>query len=383
MASSDDVYISFSDVEAFLRCREMWDIKSANRQSIRHKVSPKLYLDLGTAVHKALEAQYEGADPLATVNEYMDEQKEVRTAAYVEEHGFQPWPVEFKEFDETRELALALVGQYFDRYGTANPIEDQGLNYIGMEVPFKIDITDMIGWNYSNPRATVQRVYFVGTLDALAIDEHDGLFVVENKTYTASPDSELVQWHWQTQGYAVALRWLTGLGVAGGLYNGIAKKVIAEPKVLKSGLLSVDKRQATTLARYLDAITRNGEAVSDPRFHDILSILRSYDDQGDTRFHYREKFFFSDEQLESWETDFLHIVVEMLDNPRIYRTVPFKGCGDCWFSDLCHTKHSGGDTEYLLKQRYTVGTYGTVEEVAGIEPTMISSIEELREYFNG
>lgn len=373
----DDIYISFSDVEAFLRCRQLWDFKSANRQSIRHKVTPKLYLNLGTAVHKALEAQYDGYDPVAAVDEYMAAERQTRVDAYVEEYGFQPWGTELKEFDETADLARGLASQYFDHYGTDNPLVDQGLEYVGMEVPFKIDITELIGFNISRPG---QKVYFCGTLDALAINEFGDLFVVENKTYSAKPDSELIQWHFQTQGYALAVQWLTGMEVAGTLYNGIAKKLIQDPKVLKNGLLSVDKRCATTLSRYMASIARNGEDVEDARFADILRHLQDFDTQGDTRFFYREKAFFSREQLEAWETDFLHIVVEMLDNPRIYRTVPFKGCGDCWFSDLCHTKHSGGDLDYLMEKRYTQGVYGTVEEVRGVEPTVVTSIDGLREY---
>jgi hypothetical protein len=375
----NDVYISFSDIDSFLRCRTQWDFKSANRQSIRHKTTPKLYLTLGSTVHRALEANARGDDPLAAVEAYTASERQAKVNAYVEEYGFQPWGNELKEFDEAADLARGLVGQYFDHYGTDNPLGEQGLEYVGIEVPFKIDITEFIGWNISRPG---QKVYFVGTLDALAVNEFDDLFIVENKTYSVKPDSEMVQWHFQSQGYAVALQWLTGMSVSGGLYNGIAKKLISEPKVLKNGLLSTDKRQATTLARYLAAITANGESVDDSRFHDILSHLRGIDEQGDNRFFYREKFFFTEEQLDAWEADFLHIVVEMLDNPRIYRTIPFKGCGDCWFSDLCHTKHSGGDLEYLLQKRYTTGTYGTVEEVAGVEPTVISSVAELREYLS-
>jgi hypothetical protein len=376
-----DIYISFSDIDSFLRCRQQWDFKSANRQSIRHKTTPKLYLTLGTAVHKALEANARGQDPVAALEAYLTLEREVKIDAYVEEYGFQPWGSELKEFDETSELAMGLVHQYFEHYGRDNPLGDQGLEYVGIEVPFKIDITEHLGFNLSKPGT---RVFFVGTLDALAVNEFDDLFIVENKTYSTKPDSEMIQWHFQSMGYAVALRWLTGLDVAGGLYNGIAKKLISEPKVLKSGLLSVDKRQSTTYSRMAQAIRENGEDESDSRFSEILSHLRSIDEQGDTRFFYREKFFFTDEQLAAWETDFLHIVVEMLDNPRIYRTIPFKGCGDCWFSDLCHTKHSGGDVDYLMEKRYTQDStsYGTLESVKGVEPTVVTSVAELRRYLD-
>ena len=35
----EPVYISFSEISTFLRCREQWDMSSANRQSIRHKAT--------------------------------------------------------------------------------------------------------------------------------------------------------------------------------------------------------------------------------------------------------------------------------------------------------------------------------------------------------
>lgn len=373
-SSVDDIYVSFSDVEAFLRCRQKWDFSSSNRQGIRHKVTPKLYLSLGSAVHKALEANLRGQDPLEACRAYLDAERTAKTDAYTEAIGSKPWPKEMAEFEENADLAMALVGQYFDHYNVANPLDDQGLEHIGIEVPFKIDISDWFPniWN---------KVYFVGTLDGIAVDEHDGIFVVENKTYSRKLSPEDIQWHWQSQGYAVALGWLTGMPVTGGLYNGIAKKVIKEPKVLKNELLSVDKGQSTTLERYLAAIDANGEAVDDGRFVDILSHLRDLDTQGDTRFFYREKFFFSTEQLDAWQNDFLTIVKEMVGNPYIYRTIPFSGCGDCWFRDLCETKHSGGDLDYLMEKRYIKNSdYGTIEAVKGVEPTVITSVADLREY---
>jgi hypothetical protein len=68
----------------------------------------------------------------------------------------------------------------------------------------------------------------------------------------------------------------------------------------------------------------------------------------------------------------------MVHNPRIYRSIPYNGCGDCWFSDVCRSAHSGGDVDYILDKRYTIGSYGTFDEVCGIEPTPVSSIEDLK-----
>ena len=365
-------YISFSEIETFNRCRFKWDLSSANRRSIRHKTTPRLYLNLGSAVHKGLETAYQGEDPVKGIQDYMALELEAKTKEYVERTGTQPWPAEFNEMNETFDLAKALVRQYFEHYGMDNPLADQGLTYLGIEVPFKIDLS------FLGP--LLEGVFFCGTLDGIAVDEFGQIWIVENKTYTSKPSPEDIQWHFQAQGYAVALEWLTGMSVAGVLYNGIAKKLIQEPKVLKNGLLSTDKRQVTTLVRYLAAITGSGESADDPRFHDILSHLRGIDEQGDTRFFYREKAFFTVEQLNSWRGDFFQVVREMLSEPAVYRTIPYNGCGDCWFRDLCHTIHANGDVDFLLEQRYTKDSYGTINAVKGVEPKQISSVDELKEY---
>lgn len=374
---TEPVYISLSEIETFKRCKFKWDLSSANRQSIRHKTSPALYLSLGSAVHKALEAHALGGDAVEAAETYLVVEREARVQAYIEEHGSEPWPMELAKFDETAELAMGLVRQYVQRYGRDDTLADQGLTLIGIEVPFKIDITAEIkrrfGLNWKS-------IYFCGTLDGIAVDEQGNIWVVENKTYSQKPSTEDIQWHFQAMGYAVAIEWLTGLPVTGVLYNGIAKKLISEPKVLKSGLLSTDKRCATTLERYVQAIVRNGESPENPRFEDILSTLREYNEQGDTRFLYREKIFYKAEQLRAWEDDFFSVVMDMLDDPRVYRTIPYDGCGDCWFKDLCHSSHSGGDVDYILNARYTVGVYGSISEVKGVEPQSISSVEELKEY---
>lgn len=377
----EPVYISFSEIETFLRCRYKWDLSSANRKSIRHKVTPALYLSVGSAVHKALEAGVRGEDPVEAAKVYLETERAARVQAYVEEHGNEPWPMEMAKFDEATSLGLALVGQYHARYPGSNPLAEHGLTMIGIEVPFKIDITQYV---VPRPEQAISvPVYFCGTIDGIAIDGNGNIWIVENKTFTRKPSTEDVQWHFQAMGYAVALEMLTGLQVTGVLYNGIAKKIISVPKVLKSnGRLSTNKSCATTLDRYLAAIQDNGEDPEDPRFTDILSHLQGLHDQGDTRFFYREKLFYQREQLDAWTADFFQTVYDMLDQPRIYRTIPYDGCGDCWFKDLCHASHSGGDPDYILETRYQIGTYGTVTEVQGKEPTVITSVDGLKAYLN-
>lgn len=370
-------YFSVSDVMTFLGCREKWNLSSPNRQSLRHKVTPRAYLWQGTALHKAFEAGDKveaGQSPLEAAEAYLAEERLTRVEAYRAETGFSPWPQEMAEFDEKAEFTKALVRQYFEHYGEENPLADQGLEFLATEVPFKIDISGLIGED---------DCWFVGTFDGIAVDAQGRLFLVENKSYSSKPDLQDLMVHFQTTGYAVAWFMLTGTTLTGALYNGVAKKLIKDPRRLNSGALSTAVDQQTTLARYTAAMKADGLSLDDPKYAKIIAKLSSHEREGDTRFFFRELFYYNDTQIANWTDEFIKIVHEMIDNPRIYRTVPYNGCGpqgsDCWWRELCFAKHTGQDYQQLIDQRYEVGSYGTMEEVASHTAVMVSSIEELRE----
>lgn len=373
-------YFSVSDIMTFLTCREKWDISSPNRQSIRHIATPRMYLTTGTALHNAIEAQekfaagYTALSPIAAAEDYLQQERLAKVEAITKETGAPPWFNEMEKWDEDAAFAKALIKQYFENYGVENPLADQGLRYIATEVPFKIDISQLVG---------IEDAWFVGTFDGIAADENEGLWLVENKSYSAKPDLQDLMVHFQTTGYAVAWEMLTGVALTGALYNGVAKKLIKEPRTLKAGGLSADVSQQTTLKRYVAAIERTGGSVLDPKYAKILEKLEEIDRQGDTRFFFREMFYFNENQIENWTAEFCDIVKEMTDEPRIYRTVPYNGCGktgsDCWYRDVCFAKHTGQDVQELLDKRYTVGSYGTIEAVDGIESVMVTSLTDLRE----
>ena len=369
------VYLSHSDISTFKTCRQKWDYSSVNRQSLRHKKTPALYLTEGSGFHEAIEAAVYDRDPFKATRDYLDAEREKVVAAYREETGFDPWPSEMAEFDESAALTMGVVKQYFDKYGIEDSLQDQGLDYLAAEIPFKIPL----GMGFDD-------VFYVGTFDGLATDENENIWVVENKTYASKPDVEDLQYHSQCNGYAVAFEMLTGIRLTGTLYNGVAKQLIKKPKILTNGLPSTDKRQLVTLQSYLDGLKEAGADPFDDRYEEIIAHLQERERQGDSRFHHREKIFFNEAQVRSWYDDLLAVAAEMTNNPRIYRTVPYNGCGPrgqgCWFRDLCHTQHDGGDLQAVLDSRYMTGTYGTMLSMQ-TEPTMISSVPDLKAFLKG
>ena len=374
-------YLSHSDISTFKACRQKWDYSSVNRQSLRHKKTPALYLTEGSGFHEAIEAAVYGRDPFIATKEYLAAEREKVVDAYREETGFEPWPSEMREFDESAELTMAIVRQYFDHYGIEDSLRDQGLTYLAAEIPFKIEITEKV---VSGTKLDISDpVYYVGTFDGLATDDNGNLWIVENKTYQAKPDVEDLQYHSQCNGYAVAFEMLTGMRLTGILYNGVAKQLIKKPKILTNGLPSTDKRQLVTLQSYLDGLKEAGADPFDPRYFEIIAFLQERERQGDSRFFHREKIFFNEAQVRSWYDDLITVAREMINNPAIYRTVPYNGCGPrgqgCWFRDLCHTQYDGGDVQSVMDARYVTGSYGTMLAMQ-TEPTVVGSVSELKDF---
>lgn len=373
-------YFSVSDLQTFLTCREKWDLSSPNRQSLRHRATPRMYLTQGTALHHAIEAQekssagYSSLGPLGAAEDFLKQERLGKVEQIRRETGFEPWGTEMADWDEKADLTLKVAKQYFDHYGYDNPLADQGMEYLATEVPFKIDISELVG---------IPGAFFVGTWDGIAKDEYDNLWLVENKSYTMKPDLKDLMVHFQTTGYAVAWEMLTGMPLVGALYNGVAKKLIAVPRRLKDGSLSSDKRQQTTYDLFTKAMKADGLSIHHPKYQDLLGKLKGIQDQGDDRFFYREKMYYNETQIANWTREFGDVVHEMDSNPRIYRTVSFKGCGpqgaDCWWQDVCFAKHTGQDVDLTISQRYEVGSYGTIEAVDGITAVNVTSVEDLRE----
>lgn len=378
-------YFSISDVQAFLACREKWDLSSPNRQSLRHTATPRMYLTQGSALHEAIDANAKQAGdravPLEAAEAFLTAEREAKVEDIRKRTGFAPWPAEMAEWDEAALFTQKLIAQYFDHYGVDNPLTDQGMEYVATEVPFKIDISE-----WFPDRDSDTTMYFVGTFDGIAADGHGNLWLVENKTYGQKPDLTDLVVHFQTTGYAVAWEMLTGMPLAGALYNGVSKKLVAEPRRLKDGSLSSDKRQQTTYDKYVKAMKADGIPLNHQKYQDILKKLKDIEYQGDDRFFYRESFYFNETQVRTWTEEFKAIVGEMANDPAIYRTVSFKGCGpqgaDCWWRDICFAKHTGQDVDQLIRERYSVGSYGTVQAVDGHQAVRVSSIAELKEALN-
>lgn len=365
--------ISVSEINSYLRCRRAWDLTSSSRQSLRHKITPKIYFVIGSAVHEALDAQARGDDPYEFFEEYVSRERADRRAAYEESVGSTPWQSEMEEFENSVSLARKLVDQYFLHYGAENPLEDLGLKLVATEIPFSIPL--LHGMN------------FVGTFDGVATDlETESRFwLVENKTYDRKPAMEDFWRGNQPTGYAWAFRALTGQTPAGIVYNGIAKQLVETPKVLQSGELSTNKSAKVTVKSYLKAIQDGGR---DPvKYFDYLEFLQQRELNGDERFFYREIQSYSNAQLDNWGRNTLDPIADEIGGyDGQVHFVPFPNytnCRGCLVKDICTAMDLDEDVQAVIDARYQIGTYGTMNAVNGATTHPVEDAQQLVDLLRG
>lgn len=367
-----EVVVSVSEINQYLKCRRAWNLTSNSGRSLRHKVTPKIYFVVGSGVHEAIEANAMGKDPMEALERFIDKERAERIAYYEEQVGSSPWKAELEDFEESAELARNLATQYFKKYGLDNPLESEGLKYLAVEVPFAIPLgieTDEV------------TVTLVGTFDGVAtdIETESQFFLVENKTATQKPNPERIQTGNQFVGYNWVFRELTGVTPSGTLYNGMLKRLIEPPKVLKSGELSQNKSASVTLGSFMEMVNRGGY---DPeKYFDYIEFLANRENAGDHRFFYREMFYYPESQLDNWGATLYQVVNEMIQ-PGLAIYPNFTSCDFCTVTDICHAMEYNRDVEAVIEAGYKTGTYGTMEAVTN-SPSFnyAGSTGELVEHF--
>lgn len=375
------VYLSVTDMQDFQRCRRSWDFQSVNRQGKRHKVNKVRALGIGSAVHKGIEGLYATgltSKAIEAAGEYFDVAHDERVAEYTERHGYAPSQDEFVDFWEDASLALGMVKQYAENYGS-QPLDSEGLKHVASEVTFKIYL------GIFNSR----EVFFVGTWDDIAVHEETGTpYLVERKTYSQPVDSKDLQHLNQFVSYAWAFEVVTGQKLQGILYDGLAKRLISMPKLRKDGSLSTDKRAAVTLQGFLDALQGHNLDIFDAkhgaRYQEYIQFLEERETYDDHRFFYREMVTVTSEQKEAFGKRLFMLADEMTrENLNILPSFTFDGCRGCRIKDICYTIEKGYDPANILESRYETKTYGTMETVRAMEPNEIDSFDHMLNILEG
>lgn len=345
------VTVSVTERNTFKRCRRQWDYSSKGRMNLTRVGSGPEPLELGGLIHRALADWMQSSDislPALFLQHSAQRQVEI-IEAFKERTGRSECPPELLEsLHNVVQLGVAMMTNYAEYHKTPLPSNmrfaspeqevvipvsgtehacEKCLNFNSMNrilhtteslgafgkylyhmervVPAYSDCDDCSGKGYVCHNLSA-------TLDGLAQDEKDWLYVIEHKTYENRPRPMDLYMNDQFTGYCWVVREL-GIGrVAGVAYDGMWKR---------------DKPP-----KYMQREKRAGKM--DDLF--IRKILHK-----------------EDAELDEWGSHLADEINEMANNPAIYPHVPWSGCGDCSFQQPCYMKMRGEDNSNIIKVEYT------------------------------
>lgn len=285
--------ITVTERGTFKRCRQMWEYASFNRQGITALRTPTA-LAFGTLVHKAHELwlEHPEAEPRVVVGSAASIIMEQINANYLKTVGVLPDAREIESYLDQVSLATEMFESYKEHWGSSLP---DGFTLMKGEQTVVLPIP---GTEH----------FLEGTLDGLMRDDGGRLWVLERKTYNSKPKIDAMMMNDQFIAYLWAIRQL-GIGEIGGvLYDGMWK-------------------------RSRDLGSKKERLLDDLFFR--VPLIRS------------------PEEIDNFEKQLTDEVLDMANEPRIYRNARWEGCWDCQFQNLCIAEFRGEDAEYVRSKFFT------------------------------
>lgn len=341
--------IHVSDMQAFQRCRRLWDWSSL----LRRNLTPTgVYMPFftGRVIHGALDALYKyGTHPVDSVAQLVDnELADVR--AKRPDYYAKMLPA----LTEQIALCEGMLTHYMQWRNTdKSDFADRNLDFITTEQHFAVPMRSQRGF-------ISKRFYYEGRFDGVVRHKETGeLFLWEVKTARSINERLNALAHEvQANAYMIAAQEMYREPIAGTIYTIMRKKLPAVPALLKNGFLSQNKAIDTTPERYLQSIRETHAHVATSAFireyyGEMLQAL--LDDSNP--FFARQVVRRTPAELKAFNSDFYAIATEMTrDNVKIYPHGTYQ-CVFCLFREPCIVKNNGGDHEALLQQFYTQNTY--------------------------
>jgi hypothetical protein len=328
--------VSVTEVQSFKRCRRQWDYGSFNRQGLTPIIQPKPYLDLGTMIHKTLAywaATYTDDEPgnLELIfTAIAAKHKATIIDNYTRATGQEPADELLDPLIDSIVLGRAMMKNYQEFHG--RPIYED-MTHVSPEQEILIPIpgTEFNCCILKTLEGSAPCESCGGTgigmhklkarLDALAVDTHGNIYVVENKTYENRPDLMLLEVTDQFIGYDWVAQQLNAGYVAGIAYNGLWKR--AQPPSRPKQLQISDLFVRTLITPSQDEVDEYGRELAET-------------------------------------------VMDMANEPRLYKNRVWAGCWDCSFEHLCRIQSQDGDVEYVKRTMYTSRTEDDVSDIASV-----------------
>lgn len=356
------MYVSVTEIASFKRCRRQWDYGSFNGQALTPIIQPKPYLDLGSMVHKTLAYWTELPDlgthadgaPITLQQVFMTIASQHRKGVvdqYTARVGHPPTSEEMEPLLDAIVLGSAMMANYQQHYAKPLPphlkfckpeqeilIPIPGTEHACTKCAEQFRRTPGYVYSFEALRSHEQQEWLAGMypdcaecngtgvafhilkarLDALAQDRRDNLYVVERKTYENRPNLALLEITDQFIGYVWCAQQLDIGRVIGVSYDGMWKR--ATPPQRPKRLTLADLFTRTLIVPPQDMVLEYGEELA-------------------------------------------RTVMDMANNPYIYKNRVWQGCWDCSFERLCRAQSSGDDVEYMIAKEYTRRTEDDASDI--------------------
>lgn len=317
-----------SDRTSFKRCRQRWEFSSNLRMNLESK-TPITPLFFGTNIHAALATYYDPVtprDPAPAKEVFLN-----KTYVYLAQ--FDDPPQEKVDWiDEQVVLGSGMLDNYF-RYAE----ENDNFKVIWVERQLEVPIPGLPGVSYTF------------TLDGLVVDDVGRYWILEHKT--AAQLFEEQEWlsnDDQCGSYLWALTQLDPpIYAEGVIYNSIRKKVPQPLRPLVNGGFSIARNQDTTFAVAIETL-RNHYGRIPVRYHEFLDMLKEKPENFVQRTPVRR----NRKEIQILGESLRAEVLDMINNPTIYRSPSRINCQGCPFLAPCIMKWEGSDFTYYLHSQY-------------------------------
>jgi len=183
---------------------------------------------------------------------------------------------------------------------------------------------------------------YIGYIDGI-VKRGDDLYVLERKTYSASPPTELELVHTQTALYEL----LHEANFKGVIFEYIKSKPPKFPKKLKSGKYSVAQTALNSVTPY--TISECSNDIPQEYLDAMENNIDSY--------VIRKEYQFNHGKNKNLFNNFLYVARELrrkenAKNPKFFRNIGLMSCRMCEFKELCHAELSNADTTYIIDENY-------------------------------
>lgn len=341
---TDKHIIRTSDRGLFRDCRQRWDFNSKIRLAYE-PASSNPALEFGTAIHAGLEVYY---DPDFWDIHYT-ERTEMAVARFLtvtaeqrrifQRHFGEDFD-KLVEYDARPELGEGMLRGYAE---WAN--QKDAFKPLYVEIEFEVPVPDPI-----LPQRQFQvdglPVFYQGRIDML-VEDDEGYWIVDHKTAATFKEKEAyLMLDQQCGSYIWALQEQMGIKVEGVIYNELRKEIPHEPKVLKSGMLSVDRRQLTTAELFGKKAAELGQ---DPEHYgEYFNWLK----EQPNKYFRRQPVTRSQAELKQLGNNISREAWDMLTSPYIYPNPGEYKCQGCAFRAPCLARQAGQDYDEMLQDTH-------------------------------